>query len=71
MSESNDGTPASLGPATREEIDDHLIQPFINDLRHMSPSMVDAEIRKAENELEEIEPWLEALTAWKRRNDQN
>lgn len=41
------------------------IKEFENDLRDMTMAEVEREIRQAENELDEIEPWLEALVAWR------
>lgn len=47
-------------------IDKALMEPFKNDLCDMTREQVDEAIREAENQLAEIEPWLEALTAKRR-----
>lgn len=41
------------------------IKEFENDLRDMTLREVDREISRAQAELDEIEPWLEALVAWR------
>lgn len=48
-------------------MDDRLIEPFLNDLEGVTPEQVDKAIREAEDELERLEPRLEALTAWRRK----
>jgi hypothetical protein len=48
-------------------IDEALMAPFANDLEGLSLKQVNDAIREAEDQLAEIEPWLEALTAKKRQ----
>jgi len=49
------------------EIDAAAIEEYEADLRGMTLKRVDLEISNAEGQLEEVEMWLEALAAWRRR----
>lgn len=52
---------------TFEDVDDAAIKQFSADLCGMTPAAVEEAIREAQSQIDEIEPWLEALHAYKRR----
>lgn len=62
-----DDTPVIAVEDAVKQAEDAAIAEFINDLRSFTPEEIDRELKEANDDLEEIEPWVEALTAWKRR----
>ncbi len=48
-------------------VDAAAIEPFENDLADMNLEDIESAIREAQDQLEEIEPWLEALYAKQRQ----
>lgn len=48
-------------------IDEALIAPYKNDLAGMEEDELREAYREARDQLEEIEPWMEAITAYARR----
>lgn len=62
-----EGELSGIEKAAASAIDEAAIAAYANDLRDMTPAQIENEIRQAEREIEEVEPWLEALVAWQRR----
>ena len=52
---------------TAEMIEESAIKEFDADLRDMSDEKIEREIEYAQRQLDEIEPWLEALCAMQGR----
>jgi len=49
-----------------DEVDRALVAEFSADLEGLNDAQIDLEIDDAQSKLDEVEPWLEALTAEKR-----